>query len=344
MGNWSYRYADQCFLLGAQISKVYYLGVSTAQERLHSIVVPVFNGGPLLEEALLSLFAQTYPRIEIIVVNDGSTDATTLQILEKYQDQITTIHKKNGGTGSALNVGLNAASGDFLHWLSHDDLYFPTRIAAFDDEIGSHKNFDRIVCLGSWKYIDLSGNLLGALELSTVLPTQLHENPYWPLLLGVANGCAISFSRSLFEEVGKFREDLLTTQDYDYWLRLFPVAELRIVDGVKVAHRLHEGQGSRTISTHTEEADDFYCKLLTSLAKDFSAKLSLSPLVSLSRIREHLAPSQYNRAKLLTQNLIQKFTTDILTEEGLADTWDNRQRLDGMTRLEYRQVFGSKHE
>lgn len=320
---------------------MYYCDVSSKSERLHSIVIPVFNGGSLLEEALLSLFAQTYPRIEIIVVNDGSTDAKTLQILEKYKSEITAIHKKNGGTGSALNVGLNAASGDFLHWLSHDDLYFPTKIEAFDDELSGKKNSDRIVCLGSWKYIDLSGNLLGSLELSTVLPTQLRENPYWPLLLGVANGCAISFSRSLFHEVGKFREDLQTTQDYDYWLRLFPVAELRIVDGVKVAHRLHEGQGSRTISTHTEEADDFYCKLLTSLVKDFSEMLNLSPLVSLSRIQEHLAPSQYSRAKILTESLIQKFTTDILARKGFADTWDNRQRIEDMISHEYRQVFES---
>ncbi len=88
-------------------------------KNLVSIVVPTYNDAPYLETALTDLLNQSYKEIEIIVVNDGSTDNTE-EILKKFSS-IKVINKKNGGTGSALNAGFAVAQGEFGTWVSSDD-------------------------------------------------------------------------------------------------------------------------------------------------------------------------------------------------------------------------------
>ena len=96
---------------------------------LVSIIIPLYNGSNYVEEAIKSALAQTYDNIEIVVVNDGSTDnGAGKAICEKYLDKILYFEKENGGCASALNYGIKKANGDFISWLSHDDLYFPEKV------------------------------------------------------------------------------------------------------------------------------------------------------------------------------------------------------------------------
>src|SRR5690606_18407985 len=87
--------------------------------------IPTYNC-PYIGGAIESALAQTYPRTEIIVVNDGSTKH--MEVNHPYLRQIRYIEKENGGTGSALNVGIRAAKGEYVTWLSSDDLYVPDKI------------------------------------------------------------------------------------------------------------------------------------------------------------------------------------------------------------------------
>jgi glycosyltransferase involved in cell wall biosynthesis len=90
---------------------------------LVSIVVPTYNDAPYLKDAITDLLRQTYKNIEIIIVNDGSTDSTE-SILAEIQSQnsnVTVVNKQNGGTGSALNAGFAIAKGEFGTWVSSDD-------------------------------------------------------------------------------------------------------------------------------------------------------------------------------------------------------------------------------
>jgi len=94
-----------------------------------SIVIPVYNGSNYLHEAIDSALAQTYKNVEIIVVNDGSTDdGKTEAIAKSYGDKIRYYYKKNGGVSSALNLGISNMSGDYFAWLSHDDIYLPQNV------------------------------------------------------------------------------------------------------------------------------------------------------------------------------------------------------------------------
>ena len=96
---------------------------------LVSIIIPVYNGANYLSDAINSALNQTYKKIEIIVVNDGSNDYdATEKIALSFSDQIKYIKKENGGVSTALNVGIQAMKGEYFSWLSHDDMYTQNKI------------------------------------------------------------------------------------------------------------------------------------------------------------------------------------------------------------------------
>ena len=103
--------------------------MGTEKLPLVSIIIPVYNGSNYMREAIDSALAQTYPNIEIIVINDGSNDnGATEKIALGYGEKITYIKKENGGVSSALNAGIEAMHGEYFSWLSHDDKYLPEKI------------------------------------------------------------------------------------------------------------------------------------------------------------------------------------------------------------------------
>src|SRR5262245_3265283 len=98
-------------------------------EGLVSTIIPVHNRPALLREAVASVIAQTYRPVEIIIVNDGSTDATgrEAEALAKTHSEVRAIHRENGGPGAAREKGRLAARGEFIQYLDSDDLLLPTK-------------------------------------------------------------------------------------------------------------------------------------------------------------------------------------------------------------------------
>jgi len=94
-----------------------------------SIVIPVYNGAKYLSDAIESAINQTYPNIEILVINDGSQDNNaTDKVARAYGNKINYYTKENGGVASALNLGISKMKGEYFSWLSHDDWYLPDKI------------------------------------------------------------------------------------------------------------------------------------------------------------------------------------------------------------------------
>jgi len=103
-----------------------------------SIIITTYNRARMIRSAIDSVLNQTYPNIELIVVNDGSTDSTR-QTLEAYGSRITAIHKpKNEGISAATNTGLSACSGDFVHRFDDDDVMFPRKIECQVKKFGTN--------------------------------------------------------------------------------------------------------------------------------------------------------------------------------------------------------------
>jgi glycosyltransferase involved in cell wall biosynthesis len=95
---------------------------------LVSILVPSYNSEPFLQECLESALAQTYPRVEVIVVDDGSTDSS-LSIAKKFESRgVRVIHQNNAGQASALNTAFDASRGHYIQYMDADDVLDPQKI------------------------------------------------------------------------------------------------------------------------------------------------------------------------------------------------------------------------
>jgi glycosyltransferase involved in cell wall biosynthesis len=94
---------------------------------LVSVVVPVYNGERFLAEAIGSILAQSHPRVEVLVVDDGSTDDTP-DVARSFGDRVTCLRQENAGPAAARNRGIEASSGDFIAFLDADDLWVETKL------------------------------------------------------------------------------------------------------------------------------------------------------------------------------------------------------------------------
>ncbi|MCM3155473.1 glycosyltransferase [Priestia megaterium] len=202
-----------------------------------SVVVPFYNC-PYIDQALESLVNQTYKNIEIIVVDDGST--LHLGKVTPYLNNISYIKKENGGTATALNTGINHATGTYFCWLSSDDIYDRKRIEA---QLKFMKIKKASFCYSNYCSINeksriisppLGINPLGQREL---LKTMIKGN--------IINGCSVMIKMNVFQEVGLFDETLLYTHDYELWLRIIQNFEAHYLNNVLLRYRVHDNMGTK---------------------------------------------------------------------------------------------------
>jgi glycosyltransferase involved in cell wall biosynthesis len=224
---------------------------------LVTFVIPVYNGANYLGEAIDSALGQTYPNVEIIVVNDGSTDGgRTADIALSFGNRIRYIEKTNGGVATALNRGIREMRGEFFSWLSHDDVYYAEKIsrqiATFreteDDKTILHCNYD---------VIDHVSQIVGRGAIDNFAL----NNAILSIVGTYVNGCSMLVPKTAFEAAGLFNESLTNSQDNQLWLRIVMKGyRLRYVPDILIKSRKHAEQGSITRSaTHARETRAFYC-------------------------------------------------------------------------------------
>lgn len=212
---------------------------------LVSIIVPVYNGSNYLKEALDSALSQTYDNIEIIVVNDGSCDdSKTEQIALSYGDKIRYVSKENGGSSSALNMGIQNMSGEYFSWLSHDDLYLPQKIEMQVDCMLQQTVEDTIVvCTGM--LIDKDGSpLFSKPSRVSGFSNSVRALDFLSRGKGI-NGCGVLIPKTLIDRVGFFDEKMVYLNDLDYWWRIiFSNANVYYMPEKLVKTRIHNQQVS----------------------------------------------------------------------------------------------------
>ncbi|GIP51621.1 glycosyltransferase [Paenibacillus vini] len=247
----------------------------TYSDPLVSIIIPVFNGSNFLQEAIDSALNQTYPNIEIIVVNDGSNDnQLTEKIALSYKNRIQYYYKENGGVGSALNFGINKMKGDYFSWLSHDDLYTPQKVESQMSILKNHEDKTLIVT-GGYKVIDKFKNYQYDVNpISKYSKEKLEGSPLFALMRGAIHGCSTLIHKSHFQKVGVFRTDLPTTQDYDFFFRLLRGERIIFQEGLYVLSREHEEQGSKRIKSHVNECNQLWIGFLDNTSHEEKIKMS----------------------------------------------------------------------
>jgi len=217
--------------------------VNSAKQPLVSIVIPVFNGSDFLGDAIDSALAQTYKHVEVLVVNDGSTDGgATERIALSYGDRIRYYSKPNGHVASALNYGIARMGGEYFSWLSHDDMYHPHKIEL---QVRALERAGPCAVLYSdFEALDVLTGERRAVLQPGVPPAQFR---WYLTIANTMHGCTLLLPRACFDECGMFDERLRTTQDYDMWFRIAARFPFIHVPGVVVTARQHPAQGSHQL-------------------------------------------------------------------------------------------------
>jgi hypothetical protein len=217
---------------------------------LVSIVIPVYKGYPYLKESIDSALNQTYPNIEVIVVNDGSPDnGTTEKIALDYGERIRYFYKPNGGVSTALNYGIQHMRGEWFSWLSHDDLYAPDKI---EKQIQAVSDMEDKVCVVrcTTASMDAEGKSINRPQrrVSGVFTATEMMKMHSLKEVGLY-GCALLIHRDILTYCGEFNQELKTVQDEDYWTRImFSGFRFVSIPDVLVKIRVHKGQTTNLLA------------------------------------------------------------------------------------------------
>lgn len=189
---------------------------------LVSAIIPTYNRADLICEAVDSVLGQTYPHVEVIVVDDGSTD-NTMETLARYGNKIRVIRQTNAGPSAARNRGIKAANGEIVAFLDSDDLWLPTKLQRQANILmRADKSVPCCLCNATMRYTNGDEKRSFALAL---LNPQYAEG----LWLNVAQmlstrfiffNQAVAIRREAIDKVGLFDESLLLLEDYDMALRM----------------------------------------------------------------------------------------------------------------------------
>ena len=224
-----------------------------------SIIIPTYNHARFLRAAIESALRQTRPALEVIVVDDGSTDETP-EILAQFDDRICVRWQENRGPAAARNAGIAAARGDFLLFLDSDDVLLPACVelqrARFEAEPSLGLVYSDV------EFFDVKGTLVRVsnqgLEGRVARELLLLEGP-----VITSAGSGIMVPRRVAEEVGGFDDRLLASEDWDFCYR--------------VASRYPIGRVAQTLLHYTVRQDGLHfdipkmeCGMLLAFEKAFS--------------------------------------------------------------------------
>jgi glycosyltransferase involved in cell wall biosynthesis len=247
-----------------------------------SIIIPVYNGANYLAEAINSALDQTYKNVEIIVVNDGSTDNNaTEDIALSFGNKIKYVSKVNGKSSSALNKGISIMQGEWFSWLSHDDLYYPYKIEKEIEYLNilldNDKNVDlnKQVIFSDFECVDKNGKYLFH-KMNVAKDNMTNDEIIIEALKDISFcGCTFLLPAKCFESIGNFREDLILLNDYEYWYRLlYNNYKFHYVSEILVKMRIHANQISNMIGygKNNKEQDELWETVINWFLKNEGVK------------------------------------------------------------------------
>lgn len=205
-----------------------------------SLVINTYNQARFLAQSVGSGLAQTTPPLEILVVDDGSTQDDPAEALAAFP-AARLIRRENGGLAAARNTGLHAAQGDLIVFLDADDRLTPGALAAGLARLAASPEAD--VVYGAYRYIDAAGEALpgktfNSMGVDAGLDLLRHGN-----LIGMH--AAVLYRREALLAAGGFDESLRACEDYDLYLRLSERCRFASHDEIVAEYRMHDNQMSR---------------------------------------------------------------------------------------------------
>ncbi len=254
---------------------------------LVSIIIPVYNGSNYMKEAIDSALDQDYPNIEIIVVNDGSTDGgKTEKIAKSYGDKITYYKKENGGVSTALNYGISKMKGQFFSWLSHDDRYYSNKISTqmyylIDNNLLNKK----VITYSNYDVINENSEVINETHFEVYNP---NANPELSMLRGLVSGTALLIPKSAFEDYGTFDTKYRCVQDYLLFFDFMKTYKYIHIPKITNSTRVHSAQVTNNNKKIIDENDFLWIKMQKETSDDVKIRIYYSLYDFYMKMEEYL--------------------------------------------------------
>lgn len=205
---------------------------------LVSIVTPAFNQGAFLAQTIDSVLAQDYPNIEYWVLDDGSTDETPA-VISRYGRAIRSMRHLNMGQAKTLNKGWQMCRGEFLGYVSSDDILAPNAVSRLVQALISQPT--AVVSYGDFTVIDSVGKVLRLIANGDYSERKLIEE------LVCLPGPGSLFRQSLLKQIGLWNPDLRQVPDLEFWIRASRVGEFVRIPQLVGQSRIHNGSASFSV-------------------------------------------------------------------------------------------------
>lgn len=264
-----------------------------------SVIIPAYNSAPTLARAIESVLEQSYPALEIIVIDDGSND-NTAQLVSGYAEKVCLIQQSNAGVSAARNRGAEYASGNWLAFLDADDWYYPDRLRLHAEMIIGDAGLDFLT--GDYEYIDESGNLIG---------TSMAQHPSGQAMLGKAGGLTgvvmeskdieafvadhfgdihtLSVPRKMFQKLGGYPPGFKVCEDVHFLTRLCAVSDrIGVVCRPLAAYIIHGSSATRSDPLQSQQYNVQTLLDLKKLAGTFPAPVQRGVMARLRTGRLNL--------------------------------------------------------
>lgn len=206
-----------------------------------SVVIPAYNAEPYVAQTIESLLGQDLPGLEVVAVDDGSTDGTA-EVLARYSDRVVVHRQPNAGQSAALATGWDLAGGDLLGYLSADDRLKPGALRRMVETLEAHPEV--VLAYPDFDMIDAASR-----RLSTVRTQEFSRRALYGDLVCLPGPGAV-FRRTAYEQAGPWRQDLRQMPDLDFYLRLGLCGDFRRVPEVLAEFRMHAGSTTYRATPH----------------------------------------------------------------------------------------------
>lgn len=219
---------------------------------LVSVIIPSYNCEIYIAQTIDSVLAQDYDPIEVLIIDDDSTDRTT-EIVFGYGDQVRLVSKKNSGVCATRNRGLNEAKGQFICWMDHDDYWYPDKISRQVNAFAQHDDIGVVYS----SFMRWNSDAAGIFPNPDSYVRKSFVDEFDPEYSGwiyhlflldchMLTSTAM-FRREVLEKCGAFDESLPYGEDWDLWLRISREYPFLKLNQSTTLYRQHEGQGSRMV-------------------------------------------------------------------------------------------------
>jgi glycosyltransferase involved in cell wall biosynthesis len=197
-----------------------------------SVIIATYNRAHYIREAIDSVLSQTFTDYEIIVVDDGSTD-NTRAVVGSYGSKVKYFYQKNQGQPAAENHAARESTGEYIALLDDDDIWFPNKLEVQLDVLENNRDIG-FVCNEAY-YINETGTITFHWKRKP-----WNQETFLSLFEGnFIHHSSVLIRRKLFEQVGGFDDSLITTQDYDLWLRMAYISKFRYINTPLTKFRQH---------------------------------------------------------------------------------------------------------